>query len=298
MYTQVWVQISTWMRTCGFRWTYMWTCAPHPLPLPLFSTSPTRRLAHTSNATIKTAMCTVNFKELKGRFRKRVTHTCLLGNVHALHSDSSATFSYVIRNSNQLSVCHSLKRQHIPFHAAVLLLAACHQFLSTKGNCATLCQNCTGFGGKALWARHGWCDSDIWYYFRELESPDTRRGGNMSEYGIVKGDYSCRLWNVSSANQIKSRINPDEKRTKYESTMSSTNITGVKMFFLIVKRLELENIQCRALKENSSFFSLTLEVTICRIFKWFKSLNAVARWPTTKMNVAFVLFFLFYKWLI
>lgn len=67
-------------------------------------------------------MCTVNFKELRGRFKKRVTHSRLLGNVRCDSSDSSATFSYVIRNSNQLRVCHSLKIQHIPFHAAVMFL--------------------------------------------------------------------------------------------------------------------------------------------------------------------------------
>ena len=59
---------------------------------------------HTSDATITAVMCTVNFKRLRGRFRKHVTHTCLLGNVCSLHSDSSVTFSYVIRNSNQLRV--------------------------------------------------------------------------------------------------------------------------------------------------------------------------------------------------
>lgn len=59
---------------------------------------------HTSDATITAVMCTVHFKRLKGRFRKHVTHTCLLGNACSLHSDSSVTFSYVIRNSNQLRV--------------------------------------------------------------------------------------------------------------------------------------------------------------------------------------------------
>lgn len=36
----------------------------------------------------------------------------------------------------------------------------------------------------------------------------------MTECGIVKGDYSWRLQNVSSANQIKSRIIPAEKKEK------------------------------------------------------------------------------------
>ena len=75
-------------------WYCLWFCPSYP----------PHSHVHTSNPTTTTAVCTANFKELKGRFRKHVTHTCLLGNVHALHSDSSVTFPYVIRNSNQLRV--------------------------------------------------------------------------------------------------------------------------------------------------------------------------------------------------
>lgn len=43
---------------------------------------------------------------------------------------------------------------------------------------------------------------------------DEEGGMDMIECGIVKGDYSWRLWNVSSANQIKSRIIPAGKKKK------------------------------------------------------------------------------------
>lgn len=47
---------------------------------------------HTSDVTITTAMCTVNREELKRRFWKYVTHTCLQGNEYVLHPDSSDLF--------------------------------------------------------------------------------------------------------------------------------------------------------------------------------------------------------------
>lgn len=63
---------------------------------------------------------------------------------------------------------------------------------------------------------------------------DERGGGGKTEYGIVKGNYSWRLQNVSSANQIKSKIIPDGKKrgtAKHEScTVSSANATRINMF--------------------------------------------------------------------
>lgn len=68
---------------------HMWTCSMPPASFSLsFGLSyPTHRRAHTSDATITAAMCTVNFKELRVRFRKHVTHSCLLGNVCTLLCD-------------------------------------------------------------------------------------------------------------------------------------------------------------------------------------------------------------------
>lgn len=130
----------------------------------------------------------------------------------------------------------------------------------------------------------GSCDSNVRYYFRELKSPDRWRGPNMTQCGIAKGDYSRRLWNVSSTNQIKSRIIPDGKKretTKYESsTVLSTNATGVNMSFLIVKLWRC--LHPRAPSKQSRI--LFLKVTI--IFRILKGLNTVARQLTTKMNVA------------
>lgn len=83
-------------------YTYCTLCST-TFAVPLFWTVTPHTHTHT-NTTITTAMCTVNCKELKKRFRKHVTQTCLLGNVRALHSDSSVIFSYVIRNSNQVRV--------------------------------------------------------------------------------------------------------------------------------------------------------------------------------------------------
>lgn len=82
----------------------------------------------------------------------------------------------------------------------------------------------------------------------------------MTECGIVKGDYSWRLQNVSSANQIKSRIIPAEKKretTKYEScAASSTN--AVSMFLpACVERFD----------QNVMPPSSVCIVTICRICK-------------------------------
>lgn len=124
----------------------MWTYSMFHIlcfSLSFWLSYPTDQHAHTSDATITTAMCTVNFKELKRRFWKRVTHTCLQGNVCTPHSDSSLTFSYVIRNSNQVRVSP-------PENTLYPISCCCHvvgclslKFLFTEGNWATLCQNCT-----------------------------------------------------------------------------------------------------------------------------------------------------------
>lgn len=52
--------------------------------LTLFCPSyPTHRYSHSLDATMTTAMCTVNFKELKRSFRKHVTHMSSGKCVHA-----------------------------------------------------------------------------------------------------------------------------------------------------------------------------------------------------------------------
>lgn len=137
--------------------------------------------------------------------------TRLLGTTHSLHPDSSMTFSYVMRNSNQVKVS-------LPGNTLYLISCCSHvvgflslQFLFTVRYLCHIMSKAEGFREKAVWAPHGRADSNMWYYFRELKSPDTWRGGDMTGCGNVKGDYSWRLWNVSSANQIKSWIIPGAK---------------------------------------------------------------------------------------
>lgn len=120
--------------------------------------------------------------------------------------------------------CHSQKNTAYPISCCCHVVGCLSaKFLLRREVTATLYQNQKGLQKRLCWLSHGRCDSDMRYYFRELKSPDRWRGRNMIKYGIVKGDYSWRLWNVSAANQIKSRIIPDGKKretTKYESTNS------------------------------------------------------------------------------
>lgn len=88
--------------------------------------------AHTSDVTITTAMCTVNREELKRRFWTYVTHTRLQGNEYVLHPDSSDLFHTWLETPIN-SACQCLEIRFIPFHAAVMLLSACHwRFSSLK----------------------------------------------------------------------------------------------------------------------------------------------------------------------
>lgn len=159
--------------------------------------------AHTSNkpsttTTTAAAMCTGNFKELKRRFRKHVTHTCLLGNVCSLHSDSSVTFSYVIRSSNQVGASppgNTLDPISCRCHVWLLVAEVAPRREVTKPHYVKTAR--VRRKGSASFGV-GWCDSDMWYGFRGLTSPDRWRGkcewmrGLWTE--ITRGDCEmCHL---------------------------------------------------------------------------------------------------------
>lgn len=199
----------------GMTWTYI--CVRPWITLFLMLSYRTHRRACTPNATITTT--SVNFKKLKGDWGSMsLTHVfwemCAFS-VQTPLWPFHTWFETPINSRVSLSEKYPIScRCHV-----VGCLSA--KFLPRHEVTARLYQKQKGLQKRLCWLSHGRCDSDMWYYFREPKFPDRWRGRNMIEYGIVKGDYPWRLWNVSAANQIKSRIIPDGKKretTKYEST--------------------------------------------------------------------------------